>query len=535
MIAGIRSASGIVASFSVVAKRPRLRVGTSSASACEDRAGYARMWLQKRSRRPAAYPVGQAWPTLRVEGVQYLRSLLRRLGILLVLAASQPSAIFTQAAAQEKAPPPSREAAQYSFAGIVKKAAPAVVNVYVQQLQGPSSYADDFRRFFVERFGMPQTSLGSGVIVSPDGVVVTNAHVLKVAGTAQIRLVLADRREFTAKVLLQDEKSDIAVLRIEGGEGRFPHLEFGDSDVIEVGDMVLAIGNPFGVGQTVTSGIISAIGRTRVTRSDAQAFIQTDAAINPGNSGGALVDMAGRVVGINTAIFSASGGSHGIGFAIPSNLVKLVVDSAVTGRKLERPWLGARLDSVTRELAEEFKLARVAGAVVVRLYEKGPAAEAGLQAGDVIVAVDGYDVDDARGVHYRLTTRGIGNRAQLQIVRRGRAAKVELALRVAPSAALDARELSGAHPFDGARVANILPATAEELGLEEEEGVVLLSVRSRSTAARLGFRAGDVVMQVGRERITSVTQLESALRQRQRGWLVVVKRGNRVLQLQYSG
>src|SRR5262245_55397803 len=429
------------------------------------------------------------------------------------------------AAAQQKGPPPSREAAQYSFAGIVKKAAPAVVNVYVQQLQGQFSYGEEYRRFFGERFGMPQTSLGSGVIVSPDGVVVTNAHVLKVAGAAQISLLLADRREVAAKILLQDEKSDIAVLRIEGGDGRFPHLEFADSDAIEVGDMVLAIGNPFGVGQTVTSGIISAVGRTRVTRSDAQAFIQTDAAINPGNSGGALVDMAGRVVGINTAIYSASGGSHGIGFAIPSNLVKVVVGSAVTGRKLERPWVGARLEAVTRELAEELKLSRVAGALVVRLYDKSPAAEAGLQAGDVIVAVDGYDVDDARAVHYRLTTRGTGNKAQLDIVRKGRRAKVELALRAASSEGLDARELSGAHPFDGARVANILPGTAEELGVDEEDGVVLLSVRARSTAARLGFRAGDVVMQVGRERIASVSELENALRQRQRGWLVVVRRG----------
>ena len=441
----------------------------------------------------------------------------------------------TPAAAQQKVPPPSREAAQYSFAPIVKKAAPAVVNVYVQRLQGPSAYADEFRRFFGERFGMPQTTLGSGVIVSPDGVVVTNAHVLKVAGTAEIRLVLADRREFTAKILLQDEKSDLAVLRIQGGDGRFPYLEFADSDAIEVGDMVLAIGNPFGVGQTVTSGIVSALGRTRVTRSDTQAFIQTDAAINPGNSGGALIDMSGRVVGINTAIYSSTGGSHGIGFAIPSNLVKLVVDSAVTGRKLQRPWLGAKLDEVTRELAEELKLSRVAGAVVVRLYDKSPAAEAGLMAGDVIVSVDGRDVDDARAVHYRLTTRGIGNRAQLDIVRRGRRTKVEVALRAAPTGGLDARDLAGAHPFDGAKVANILPGAAEDLGVEDEEGVVLVSVRARSTAARLGFQAGDVVVQVGRDRIASVAQLEGVLRQRQRGWLVVVRRGGRLLQLQLAG
>jgi Do/DeqQ family serine protease len=468
--------------------------------------------------------------------IDIVRSQPRRPGVvLLLLAALGAPAALAPAAAQQKVPPASRGAAQYSFAPIVKKAAPAVVNVYVQRLQGPSSGADEYRRFFGERFGMPQTTLGSGVIVSPDGVVVTNAHVLKVAGTAEINLVLTDRREFNAKVLLTDEKSDLAVLRIVGGDGRFPYLEFADSDAIEVGDMVLAIGNPFGVGQTVTSGIISALGRTRVTRSDAQAFIQTDAAINPGNSGGALVDMTGRIVGINTAIYSNTGGSHGIGFAIPSNLVKLVVDSAVTGRKLERPWLGARLDEVTRELAEELKLSRVAGALVVRLYDKSPAAEAGLRAGDVIVAVDGREVDDARSVHYRLTTRGIGNRARLDIVRGGQRTQVEVVLRAAPTAGLDARDLAGAHPFDGARVANILPGTAEDLGVEDDQGVVLLAVRARSTAARLGFRPGDVVVQVGRERIGSVAQLESVLKQRQRGWFIVVRRGNRVLQLQLGG
>jgi Do/DeqQ family serine protease len=458
------------------------------------------------------------------------------------LALAAPMLTAVPAAAQQREVPPSREAAQYSFASIVKRTAPAVVNVYVrgQARTFVSPFADDpiFRRFFGDSFGMPQervqSSLGSGVIVSADGVVVTNAHVLKVAGAAQISLVLADRREFNAKVLLQDEKTDIAVLRIEGGpggQGRFPHLEFADSDEIEVGDMVLAIGNPFGVGQTVTSGIISAVGRSRVTRSDAQAFIQTDAAINPGNSGGALVDMAGRIVGINTAIFTRSGGSQGIGFAIPANLVKLVVESALTGRKLERPWLGAKLETVTRELAGELKLGRVAGALVARLQDEGPAAEAGLQAGDVIVGVDGHEVDDARAVHYRLTTRGIGNRAQLDVVRKGRPAKVELALRAAPAGALDARDLAGAHPFDGARVVNILPGTAEELGIDANEGVAVVSVRPRSTAARL-FRPGDVILQLGRQRIASVADLESALRQRQRGWLVMIKRGNQVLQLQ---
>ena len=445
--------------------------------------------------------------------------------------------------AQRKEPPPSREAAQFSFAPIVKKAAPAVVNVYVRARVPTfvSPFADDplFRRFFGERFGMPQeriqNSLGSGVIVSPEGIVVTNTHVVKIGGAAEIRIALSDRREFDAKVVQQDDKSDITVLRIEGGDGRFPHLEFENSDAIEVGDQVLAIGNPFGVGQTVTSGIISALARTEVGNSEAQVFIQTDAAINPGNSGGALVDMAGRVVGINTAIFSRSGGSHGVGFAIPSNIVKLIVDSAVAGRKLERPWLGAKLDAVTREIAEAMGLARVAGAIVARLYDKSPAAEAGMQAGDVIVAVDGHEVADARAVQYRLTTRGVGNRCRLDIVRKGRQLAVDVVLRASPQAGKDdVRNLSGVHPFDGARVANILPGTADELGIEDQEGVVILQVRPNSTAARI-FQPGDVIQVVGRTKIGTVGDLEAAVRERQQVWLVILKRGNQTVKLQLAG
>jgi Do/DeqQ family serine protease len=463
--------------------------------------------------------------------------LLASVGLLWVLA-SMP------ALAQRLSATPNREAAQYSFAPIVKKAAPAVVNVYVRARVQTfvSPFADDplFRRFFGEAFGMPkerfQNSLGSGVIVSPAGTVVTNNHVIKIGGAAEIKVALADRREFDATVILQDEKSDIAVLHIEGGDGHFPFLEFENSDTIEVGDQVLAIGNPFGVGQTVTSGIISALARTEMAQSTEQVFIQTDAAINPGNSGGALVDMAGRVVGINTAIFSSSGGSHGIGFAIPSNLVKLYVDSAATGRKVERPWLGAKLDAVTRDIAEGLKLDRVAGAIVARLYAKGPAVDAGLEAGDVIIAIDGHEVADPRSVQYRLTTRGIGNRAKLDVVRKGRRLVIEVAVQTAPPAGKDdVHNLAGLHPFDGARVANILPGMADELGIEDEEGVVVLSVRAGSTAAHIGFRQGDIIAEVGREKIATVNALEGLLKQRQRVWQIVVKRGNQVLQLQVPG
>lgn len=448
------------------------------------------------------------------------------------------------AEAQQRVPPASREAAQYSFSPIVRVAAPAVVNVYVRSRVQTfvSPFADDplFGRLFGERFGMPQervqSSLGSGVIVSPDGVIVTNSHVIKARGATEIRVALSDKREFDAKVILQDEKSDLAVLKIEGGDGHFPTIALEDSDSLEVGDIVLAIGNPFGVGQTVTSGIVSALGRTEIGGAQSQVFIQTDAAINPGNSGGALVDMKGRLVGINTAIYSRSGGSQGIGFAIPSNLVRLYVTSALTGRKVERPWLGAKLETVTRDVADSLGLDRVVGALVTRIAERAPAAVAGLQPGDVILRIDGFEVSDARSVLYRLTTRGIGNSSTIDVWRRGRPVSLTLALKPAPKPGPDdVKDLKGNHPLDGARVANLSAGVADELGLEEGSGVVVVDVRPGSVAASLGFMAGDLVLQVGETQITSLAELERSLGRRQRLWQLAVKRGERVLQLQVPG
>lgn len=436
--------------------------------------------------------------------------------------------------------PPSREVTQYSFAPIVKQASPAVVNVYVRsRVQAfVSPFANDplFGRLFGQQTERVQSSLGSGVIVSPEGIVVTNTHVIKGGGNTTISVALADKREFDAHVVLQDEKTDIAVLKIEGGDGKFPTIEIEDSDTLEVGDQVLAIGNPFGVGQTVTSGIISALARTEIGHSDNQVFIQTDAAINPGNSGGALVDMSGKLVGINTAIYSQSGGSHGIGFAIPSNLVKLYIDSALTGRKVEKPWIGAKLEPLSRQLAEELGLDRVAGAVVMRVTDKSPAAEAGLQPGDVIVKVDDFEVSEPRSVIYRLTTRGVGNTVKIEVIRKEKPVTLQLALVSPPKPGKDdVRSLAGNHPFDGVRAANIGPALADEMGLEESSGVVLVAVRQGSIAANLGFRPGDVVLQVGQAKIATVVELERAVKDRQRLWQVAVRRGERVLTLQVPG
>jgi Do/DeqQ family serine protease len=366
--------------------------------------------------------------------------------------------------------------------------------------------------------------------------VVTNAHVVKASGETEIRVALTDKREFDAKIIAQDEKNDIAILKIEGGDGRFPYLTFEDSDSLEVGDMVLAIGNPFGVGQTVTSGIVSALSRTEIGASDSQVFIQTDAAINPGNSGGGLVDMSGKLVGINTAIFSRSGGSHGIGFAIPSNLVRVYVESALSGKKLERPWIGAKLDAVTREVAEGLGLSRITGAVVTRVNNVGPAADGGLQPGDVILKVDGFEATDGRGVLYRLQTKGVGNTVRLDVMRKAKPVVITLALRGAPAPGRDdIRNLSGKHPFDGARVSNVLPSVADDLGLDETAGVVIISVRAGSVSARLGFLPGDIIAQIGTQPIATVNDLDTALRDRQRLWALGIKRGEQLLQVQVPG
>lgn len=446
--------------------------------------------------------------------------------------------------AQEKVAPPSREAIQYSYAPIVRKAAPAVVNVYVrthvQTFASPFANDPWFRRFFGDAFGQPtervMSSLGSGVIVNPEGLIVTNNHVVKGRGETEIRVALSDRREYDAKVISKDEKADIAVLKIEGGDGKFPYLQFDDSDRLEVGDLVLAIGNPFGVGQTVTSGIISALSRSEMAESDSQVFIQTDAAINPGNSGGALIDMSGRLIGINTMIYSQSGGSVGIGFAIPSNLVRLYAESAASGRKVERPWIGAKLEAMSHDIAEGLGLNRVSGAVVTRLYNKGPAADASLREGDVITHVDGVEVADARAVYYRLATKGIGQTARLSVIRKNQPMDISLPLVVAPKPGKDdARNLSGNNPLDGARVSNILPSIADELGIDDTEGVVITSVRNGSVAQSLGFQPGDIIVSIGDKKILNVIDAEQAVAMRQRVWQVAVKRGNRVLQLQVPG
>jgi Do/DeqQ family serine protease len=467
-------------------------------------------------------------------------------GWLALLASLGLLSISMDAAAQQRAVPESATAIKQSYAPVVKRAAPAVVNVYVRHRveQMVSPFFDDpyFGRLFGERFGIPreriENSLGSGVLVSADGVVVTNNHVIQGSGDTEITVALTDGREFPAKVILKDEQTDLAVMRLDGGNTQFSSIEFSDSDGLEVGDLVLAIGDPFGVGQTVTSGIVSALARTQVGISDYQFFIQTDAAINPGNSGGALVDMDGRLVGINTAIFSKSGGSHGIGFAIPSNMVRLVVQSALKGGKVQRPWLGAALQTVTPDLAESLGLATPSGALVAKVHAKGPAAKAGLKPGDVVVSVDDKPVQNPQAFQYRFVTKGIGGAAELGVLRKGERLKTTITL-IAPveDPPRDVRELEGRHPLTGAKVANISPAVAQELGIDDDtrEGVVVLDVKDRTPAARLGVKRGDIVVGLNNEKVKSVAQLAAALQDADGGWRLSVERGGKVFNLAIQG
>jgi len=450
----------------------------------------------------------------------------------------------------ERTVPADRKQVRLSFAPAVRKAKPAVVNIYVRQrrsarrLRLPNN--SFFERFFGREFDIPrrraQQSLGSGVIVSAEGLVVTNYHVIQGrrggdSSDIEIKVALSDGREYAAKVVLKDKKTDLAVLRLQSdGDESFPHITFADSDQAQVGDLVLAIGNPFGVGQTVTSGIVSAVARTRVGITDYQFFIQTDAAINPGNSGGALVDTDGRLLGINTAIFTRSGGSHGIGFAIPSNMVRVIVESALQGGRVQRPWLGMDVQSVDSDLARGLGLERPRGAVVVRVKPDGPADEAGLREGDVILSVDGRKVANADALRYRLVTKGVDSEAAFEVWRSGDKITARIRLRTPPEdPPRNTTKLDGSHPFSGATVENLSPAVAAELRIEETTGVVIRETDSYSTARQVGLRPGDIIVEINQERISRVRDLKRVLRQNVRYWELTVKRGGEVLRTVVRG
>lgn len=440
---------------------------------------------------------------------------------------------FSPAMAQDAAVPESAGQVKLSFAPVVRHVTPAVVNVYaehVEKAQANPMFDDPFfRQFFGGSGGAPrdrvERSLGSGVIVDKSGMILTNYHVI--ANATQVKVALSDKRELAADIILKDQRADLAVLRLKDVKGDLPTLEFADSDKVQVGDLVLAIGDPFGVGQTVTSGIVSALARSQVGLSDFQSFIQTDAAINPGNSGGALVDMSGNLVGLNTAIVSRSGGNIGIGFAIPSAMAKVVVASAKAGSdRVLRPWLGASLQNVSAEIAESLSMDRPSGALVVEVSKDGPASAGRLETGDVILSVDGVPVSDPDEFGYRFATKALGGVAQLDVLRKGNHVSVPVKLISAPETTpRDETVLAGASPLAGATVANLSPAVAEALGMPlDAAGVVITDVEDGSAAANFGFQKKDVIQVLNGQKVTDPKALNTLVQDQRRLWRITISR-----------
>jgi serine protease Do len=411
-----------------------------------------------------------------------------------------------------------------SFAPVVKKVAPSVVKVEVTEKAKavpapelpPFFNQPGFREFFGEQFGQggpggrgtfrqpPQRGLGSGVIVSADGYVLTNSHVVKGADT--IKVTFGDGRELTAKVVGTDPQTDLAVIKVDAKD--LPAITFTDSDKVEVGDMVLAVGNPFGIGQTVTSGMVSGLGRATLGLAY-EDFIQTDAAINPGNSGGALVDAHGRLVGVNTAILSRTGGFQGIGFAIPANLARNVMEQLVTTGKVVRGYLGVSMQEIDADLAKHFDMPTRSGALVAEVVTDSPADKAGLQAGDVVTKLDGEPVKDAR--HLKLTVANFkpGQKVSAEVLRDGKKVNVEIEVTARPSEKSLARRGGGSRDFEddpdtgtlnGVGVADLDRQTRREFDVRPEiNGALVTSVEPDSAAAAAGLQPGDVIQEINRE------------------------------------
>jgi len=399
-----------------------------------------------------------------------------------------------------------------SFAPVVKKVAPSVVNVFTtihgKRVVQPDFYGDPFlKRFFGDSFEGSgrtyktpnQSGLGSGVMVTEDGYILTNNHVVKDAD--EIKVGLHDGREFVASVVGRDPKTDIAVLKIDASD--LPFLVMADSDGIEIGDLVLAVGNPFGLGQTVTMGMVSATGRGNMGI-DYEDFIQTDAAINPGNSGGALVDAQGRLIGINTAILSRSGGNNGIGFAVPVNLARYVMTSLVESGRVVRGFLGVMIQNVTAELAREFELAEPVGALVSEVTPGSAAAKGGVKEGDVILELDGRQIRDSRDLKLKVAQTAPGTKVALEILRDGKRKNLEVVLKELPGSGLAAsQEHSGVASdeyLSGVTVADLDRSNRQRFDVPEEiDGALVLSVEPDSPAYEAGLRSGDVIREINRK------------------------------------
>lgn len=428
-----------------------------------------------------------------------------------------------------------------SFSDTVKSSSAAVVNIYTEKevvTRTVNPFFDDpfFNQFF--QGGLSgrmkkriERSLGSGVVVTEDGYIVTNYHVVKDAKS--IRVVFHDRTEMAAEFIAADKNSDIAVMKViledERDEAKFHYLDFADSDEIQVGDIVLALGNPFGVGQSVTMGIISATGRSNLGTGYYENYIQTDAAINPGNSGGALVDSEGKLVGVNTAIYSKTGGSQGIGFAIPANAVRVTLNSVLTTGKVTRPWFGAAGQDVTDDLAVQLELARPYGVLINEIVPGSPAEKANLLIGDIILSFDGKEVDTMSVLNARIASSYVGNKYPLEVWREGKLYVSDVMLGALPDRLVDQQyTVRGSNPLEGYTFEPLSPALNDEMGLPlNTEGVVVVATPNRRGFGMVDMKEGDIIVSINRKAVLTIKDLQTAVSRRPNAWQIIFERAGK--------
>lgn len=430
---------------------------------------------------------------------------------------------------------------EFSFSPVVKMFAPTVVNIFAtaeKLTETPmDKFMDDpFYQQYMDRLHGPEenkslNSMGSGIIINEDGYILTNYHVIE--GGDKIKVVLSDRREFDAKVVVAEERTDLVMLKIDVNGEKLSYAKLDADDNLQVGDVVLAIGNPFGVGQSVSMGIISAVGRSQSGISDFRSFIQTDASINPGNSGGALVTTDGRLIGMNTAIYSKSGENIGIGFAIPSSMLIPFVTSAVQGHRVERPWMGIRIRGVDWDMAKKYGFERPYGVLIKDIYKGGAADQAGLQVGDVLTQFNGDIIDDDAELDYRISRQTINTKAHFTVLRNGKEIELDVEMIPPPHGTDDnSYEIKGSNPLTGAVVAELSPSLSLDLGLDTfKKGILILDIHPKSIAEEMKFQIGDVLHSIDGQDVEQLDTFFKVMDKEQSNWKIQFLRGEEKMTL----